>query len=1725
MESVEIRSEKKRGRKRKSIDVQNVEVDKDGKKRMVGRGKALVDRYVRKEFEGSGLFLGKIVSYDSGLYRVDYEDGDCEDLESSEVKDFLIPETDINHEWLERKKKLDALVTSKGVKVENNLNGDKMVHVETSEAAAADTIKSEVGNLAPEELGKGFTDNQAEVSAVSEVSNPDYELSSGVANHDAVEVQVSRDGNSDLSTDSSEDEMEQDCGLEVEVPFVPRPELPPSSRNVGIPEEYVSHLFSVYSFLRSFSIQLFLSPFKLDDFVGSLNCVVPNTLLDSIHVALMRALRRHFEKLSSDGSELASRCLRTVDWSLLDALTWPIYVVHYLLVMGYTDSLEWKEFYTHALKKDYYTLSVGRKLSILQILCDDVLDTEELRAEIDMREELEVGTDSETGIFTPANGPRRVHPRNSKTSACKDQEMREFIGRNHDTKSCAGQLFSKGHGQDASCEVDHDSNGDDCRLCGMDGTLLCCDGCPASYHSRCIGVSKMFIPDGPWYCPECSIKKSGPRIAGGTTLTGAEIFGIDAYEQAFVSACDHLLVLNASVGSYFCLRYYNENDIPLVIKAIQSNEQHISMYSEICKGIIQYWGIPVDIISISGQPVNDEQKEDAKSTFSGTEGHIVSETMENEETLSFLSCTGLGTAMPGNVGSFNTMTNLDHYGQHGTEGTTEEQAGSAVKAMVPVGIQVKSITFTDAANEHADDPLVLRQQEKSVMATTCTPRSMVGSLNEHVGAPIVTKFIIRHREAKIGVCDGDDSNSVKSFLYMGSSFKSQGYINNYLHGDFAASAAANLALLSCEENQVLESHVSDRRKFISANFSLQVKAFSSAATRFFWPHMEKKLIEVPRERCSWCLSCKASVVSKRGCLLNAAASNAIKGSMKILAGLRPPKSGEGTLPGIATYIMFMEESLCGLTIGPFKNAAFRRQWRAQVEQANNLCSLKILLLELEENIRPIALSWEWVKLVDGLSAESSIIENATSAVGSTQKRKPGRPGRRGRKPSMITEVNPDDAQDTLTDFTWWRGNMLSVLLFQKGSLPHSLVKKTARQGGSKKIPGIYYPEGSETSKRSRRLVWQTAVEMSRNTSQLALQVRYLDLYVRWNDLVRPELSAQDAKGPETEASAFRNAYVCDKKIVENETRYGVAFRSQKHLPSRVMKTVIEVEQSQDGKEKYWFAETRIPLYLIKEYEEHCMKEASVNMPVNALAKLRSRHSKVSRKNVFSYLVRKRDKCEMQDCSVCKLDVLQGDLVKCSACEGLCHEQCTFSSMVQISDEVEFLITCKQCYQSKLVNQSSYESPTSPLLLQGQEFPIDTMVHQAEKFATGNNSSPSGDVFPPPKYSKPNTASKSADKSKRKLASWGLIWRKKNCDDTGTDFRLKHILLKGNHKMDGSSIVCHLCRKPYNPNLMYIRCQNCSNWYHAEAIELEESKILELVGFKCCRCRRIRSPVCPYSDKSDAINKKQLEERKIRIRPPKQGSVEKNPELVVSQNVNMDHSNSILPKKEEVAYVASNDPLHFTHLRAEQPTKYGANANFELNSGILSGSGPQKLPVRRHNKRETDTDLHSLASESSHIEVTISGGNTAEKLVPSPAEWGVSTEGFDEDVVFDYGGLNYEDMEFEPQTYFSFNELLASDDGGTLAGIEASSGNAAEPWENFSLFPSDDVAHASDNQQDPTISIRPVDVVPCKMCSHTEPYPDLSCQICGLQIHSHCSPWDEDSYNDVCWKCGNCREWR
>lgn len=1686
--------------------MQNVEVDQDGKKRAVGlKPKSLVGKYVRKEFEGNGLFLGKVVFYDSGLYRVDYDDGDCEDLDPGELKEVLVEEDVLVGEWLDRKKKLNEMVANKEVK-------DVASQVEI----ATEPVYSVAYKI--EEMP----------------------VSSDLRNDCPVKLEKMQvDTDADSLSDLSEDDEEQDLSSEVEKPLVPAPELPPSSGNIGIPEEYVPYLLSIYSFLRTFSTILFLSPFGLDDFVGALNCSVPNSLLDSIHVALMRVLRRHLEKLSSDGSELASKCLRNIDWSLLDTMTWPAYLVHYLTGMGYTDEHGWKGFYPHTLEKEYYSLSAGRKLIVLQILCDSVLDSEELRAEIDMREESEVGVDSDGGtVFAPVIGPRRVHPRYSKTSACKDQEAIKLSKENGEANISSNTISvgSKVSGQDSIHDVDQDGNGDECRLCGMDGTLLCCDGCPSSYHGRCIGVCKMYIPEGAWYCPECTVNELEPKITRGTTLKGSEVFGVDSYGQVFMGTCNHLLVMKALAGSDCNVRYYNDKDIPKVLQALNANVQHYSLYLEIYKGIIQYWELPVNIIFPNGELF--EIRRLGEGTTGGcltpSLNSLVTESPGEENTASCVTELGPGNAL---LGSF-------------PEKPMQNENLGAVSR--PDGLCLANIDTARQGTTPLDSLPSEQIQVKPIVCTGSVDQQLIPSEWTEQDGPNLLKTAIYTSSHSIleqinGTYAGVMVSHGRGYLYMGSSFKPQGYINSYLHGDFAASAAASLAVLSSEEIQGSETRVADnRRKQMSASFLLQAKAFSSVAMRFFWPNTEKKLVEVPRERCSWCLSCKAPVASKRGCLLNAAASNAIKGAVKILSGLRPAKGGEGSLPGISTYIMLMEESLTGLIGGPFQSTAFRNQWRKQAEQATSCGVIKSLLLELEENIRLVAYSVDWTKLVDGGQSESSITHSAAGAAGSTHKRKPGR---RGRKPMVIVEATADECQDIPTDFTWWRGGLISKFIFQKGTLPRRMVKKAALQGGGRKIPGIYYAEGSETAKRNRQLVWRAAVDMCKTTSQLALQVRYLDMHVRWSDLVRPEQSVQDGKGPETEASAFRNAYICDKRVVENEIRYGVAFGNQKHLPSRVMKSVVEVEQTQDGKEKYWFSELRIPLYLIKEYEEKMGKDLpSANKPTSAFMQIKPLRAPWGPcKDIFSYLALKRDGNDKYRCASCQAGVPFRNAVKCNTCQGLCHECCTVSSTVDASN------TCKQCNQHRVLSQANCtdESPTSPLVLQGQYFPKPTSANKGVDVGTFSRPSASIATLKHSSAMKHGNSSKSTAKTKRNL---GVIWRKKS-EDTGTDFRLRNILLKGHPDGDSLIPICHLCRNPYDPDLMYIRCETCSNWFHADAVGLEESKVYEVMGFKCSRCRRTRIPICPYLDPE---SKKQLEDKRTRTRASKidNSGMEFGSGMISELHMDDEMSTQAVPSNEDSIYLEDDNSLLVS--TSEEYSEQFPEADCEWNAAAMSVLGPKKLPVRRHVKNENDFDS-SFASNPSHddffggnimisaeeipanaergtkLPVRRNGGMEKESDTPfvnnptnvelsTPLEvgWDTSRNGFEEGVMFEYDDLQFDDMEFEPQTYFSFNELLASDDCGPLDG----SANLAENVDTSLGFPSDGLSDMSYFQHEHALSIDSAAItVPCKMCSHSEPCPDLCCQMCGIWIHSHCSPWVEELFGETGWRCGNCRDWR
>lgn len=326
---------------------------------------------------------------------------------------------------------------------------------------------------------------------------------------------------------------------------------------------------------------------------------------------------------------------------------------------------------------------------------------------------------------------------------------------------------------------------------------------------------------------------------------------------------------------------------------------------------------------------------------------------------------------------------------------------------------------------------------------------------------------------------------------------------------------------------------------------------------------------------------------------------------------------------------------------------------------------------------------------------------------------------------------------------------------------------------------------------------------------------------------------------------------------------------------------------------------------------------------------------------------------------------------------------------------------------------------------------------------------------------------------------------------------------------------------FNCSMKHI-CLSSADWFHADAVELDESKLSELVGFKCCRCRRIKSPRCPYNDEPEGDKP---EGQKSRKRVSKQGNVGVD-SGTIAESIECEPTTPMFPMEEVL--MQDDDPLLFSLSRVEQLTEHSSRVDFERN---IVGQGPQKLPVRRQVKREGDEGISDDNIHHAESCVPLKTNNLENhKEEMSCAEWDISGNGFEGDMQFDYG-LNYEDMEFEPQTYFSFTELLASDDGGQLDGFDAS-GNVLVNCENQSCAVSQDgipgqcgMGTAGDRLELTVSENSAVNRMPCKMCSHLEPPPDLSCEICGLWIHTHCSPWVESLHSEGNWRCGKCREWR
>ena len=343
---------------------------------------------------------------------------------------------------------------------------------------------------------------------------------------------------------------------------------------VQVPIYLLGDLISSYLVLRAFSWQLKLSPFPLEAFVRAVVYERPNRMIDEVHVCLLRALAVDEAK--------AERHERALDLEHLDFVTWPSFVWEWLVRQGYSfrnieeegvEEEEYEEEDVRAAEKGHKAGKRGGKIGARGAaskrgggrkraggsIDDADIPQEEVNVEMDVDVEADENVMKRLfGGRTPNSGRKGSNPEYHALSLdikisvlhalCDSLLDRPFIRAEMDRREEAGEVITGIGGvggqfammtpdemEDAMAKAKEDGQMDlfseSCVLCGLGGVLLCCDSCPAAYHTRCAGEEGGFKGTNKsqkWRCPECLVggrgETAGLRLAVAGRVPGGRVY-------------------------------------------------------------------------------------------------------------------------------------------------------------------------------------------------------------------------------------------------------------------------------------------------------------------------------------------------------------------------------------------------------------------------------------------------------------------------------------------------------------------------------------------------------------------------------------------------------------------------------------------------------------------------------------------------------------------------------------------------------------------------------------------------------------------------------------------------------------------------------------------------------------------------------------------------------------------------------------------------------------------------------------------------------------------------------------------------------------------------------------------------------------------------------------------------------------------------------------------------
>lgn len=156
---------------------------------------------------------------------------------------------------------------------------------------------------------------------------------------------------------------------------------------------------------------------------------------------------------------------------------------------------------------------------------------------------------------------------------------------------------------------------------------------------------------------------------------------------------------------------------------------------------------------------------------------------------------------------------------------------------------------------------------------------------------------------------------------------------------------------------------------------------------------------------------------------------------------------------------------------------------------------------------------------------------------------------------------------------------------------------------------------------------------------VSLQVREFDSNIKWdnieNTLPLPALDKETIKS----IRLFKKVIIRRKSTEGEVVKYLLDFGKRRVIPVIVKRHGSPLEDSSSERKRYWLAESYVPLYLLKNFEEKRIARKSNEMKSRKLPEVGRVTNRRLQKRGFSYLFSKAERSEYHQCGHCNKDVL------------------------------------------------------------------------------------------------------------------------------------------------------------------------------------------------------------------------------------------------------------------------------------------------------------------------------------------------------------------------------------------------------------------------------------------------------------------------------------------------------